>query len=152
MTGKAVDPIKRILENVEIIPESGCWIWMGTTNQSGYGIMSHNGKVKTVHRVSWAVHNEKMIPEGMCVCHKCDVRTCANPSHLFIGSHKDNSQDMSRKGRAKNQNSLRDVCHKGHLLDEANTYTYPSGKRKCKTCRATQEKVRYYQLKQESSA
>ncbi|HBR21586.1 MAG TPA: hypothetical protein DD713_03315 [Nitrospiraceae bacterium] len=39
------------------------------------------------------------IPEGMLVCHTCDIERCGNPEHLFLGTHKDNTQDAINKGR-----------------------------------------------------
>ena len=91
-------PLKETFhEKYEIITETGCWIWMGATS-NGYGVASDNGKTQPAHRYSWELHNGP-IPEGMQVCHKCDVKPCVNPDHLFIGTQKDNMHDAMRKGR-----------------------------------------------------
>lgn len=76
-----------------------CWIWVGAKIQkSSYGVINVNGKPKLTHRVSYELAFGD-IPDGMCVLHRCDVKPCVNPSHLFIGTKKDNSRDMVEKGR-----------------------------------------------------
>jgi hypothetical protein len=77
---------------------TGCWIWTGFMNYSGYGMATVHQKAMRAHRYSWIIHKGD-IPKGMCVLHKCDNRGCVNPSHLWIGSHADNMRDMCRKGR-----------------------------------------------------
>jgi hypothetical protein len=75
-------------------PNSGCWLWTGALFGSGYGAF----KRQHAHRFSWEMHYGP-IPEGLLACHKCDVRCCVNPEHLFIGTYSDNANDMVRKGR-----------------------------------------------------
>lgn len=62
------------------------------------------------HRASWLVHRGP-IPKGMQVLHRCDVKTCVNPDHLWIGTQKDNIADMMAKGRANNTNKSRGEQH-----------------------------------------
>jgi hypothetical protein len=83
-------------------PMSGCWLWEGAVCSGGYGCIGETGtrKVLAAHRVSWELHNGK-IPDGKWVLHRCDVRPCVNPEHLFLGTLQDNMDDMVSKGRSK---------------------------------------------------
>jgi len=75
-----------------------CWLWVAGVNRQGYGKFSLDGKTQRANRVSWEIHNDS-IPDGLCVLHKCDNTSCVNPDHLFLGTNKDNTQDMLAKGR-----------------------------------------------------
>lgn len=76
-----------------------CWYWRGSHTNLGYGVVAAAGE-KRAHRAAWVLWNGP-IPKGMNVLHKCDVRCCVNPDHLFLGTHTDNMRDMTRKGRGK---------------------------------------------------
>lgn len=86
---------KQIQHHFIPVTETGCWIWLGGIDRKGYGYMSGNAKA---HRVSFEFHKGD-IPTGLSVCHKCDVPSCINPSHLFIGTTADNMADKKRKNR-----------------------------------------------------
>lgn len=81
-------------------PNSGCWLWIGACDSVGYGNFRIKNKSWKAHRFSWTIHNG-IIPDGLFVLHKCDVRPCINPNHLFLGTHLDNMRDMHAKGRAR---------------------------------------------------
>jgi hypothetical protein len=86
-------------------PDS-CWNWKGNTATNyGYGRFWKNGNHVVAHRLMYEIENGE-IPDGFEICHYCDTPSCVNPHHLFIGTHKQNMQDMSDKGRARNRYSI----------------------------------------------
>lgn len=78
-----------------------CWIWQAYCDAHGYGQMEFNKKLIGTHRYSWIISFGE-IPKGLYVLHKCDNPSCVRPSHLFIGTQKDNGIDMMKKGRGGN--------------------------------------------------
>jgi len=78
---------------------TGCWNWVGYINEGGYGVCYCRSDHHRVHRLSYTLYRGS-IGDGLCVCHTCDNRRCFNPDHLFLGTHQDNMDDMTKKGRA----------------------------------------------------
>jgi hypothetical protein len=80
------------------VDKTECILWGWSTNTQGYPVKWDNGRTRSVTRLIWAEHNGP-IPEGMCVCHKCDTPRCVNPDHFFLGTYRDNFMDSILKGR-----------------------------------------------------
>lgn len=93
-----------------------CWEWTASCHKtSRYGRFKFQGLYRQAHRVSWEIANDQ-IPDGLFVLHKCDNRKCVNPSHLFLGTHQDNMDDMVAKKRNQ-KNTFRIVADYTRLTE-----------------------------------
>jgi hypothetical protein len=112
-----------------------CWLW--TAGVKGrYGSFSYNGKDVAAHRWIYEHHNGE-IPKGLVVMHTCDNTLCVNPSHLVLGTQRDNMMDMVIKGRHGRYNANKTHCSKGHEYTEDTVYVLSSrpNVRYCKVCK-----------------
>jgi hypothetical protein len=80
-------------------PNTGCWFWLGEVHTDGYGRINIQDKNYRVHRIAYAVHKGP-IPRDLNVLHRCDAPLCVNPAHLYLGTKKQNVDDMMARGRA----------------------------------------------------
>jgi hypothetical protein len=103
----------------------GCWIFRGSKTSWGYG----NLGTAMAHRVSWE-HFNGPIPDGLYVCHRCDVPACCNPAHLWLGSAQENNADRDAKGRHHDL----EFCTRGHPRS-LHTIIRSDGRRRCHLCK-----------------
>jgi hypothetical protein len=117
-----------------VIPmPNGCIEWGGSRVAGKYGQIKSGPKMLKAHRVAWELTHGP-IPDGLMVCHHCDNPPCVNVDHLFLGTGKDNQQDMVRKGRKADHNSPKTHCPRGHAYDAENTHRTKDGRRICRSC------------------
>jgi len=100
MFGKIPERLEKYSERVT---ESGCQIWIGAVQRNERGCLRNERKaLEAAHRLSYRVaKNLEKIPYGLHVLHRCDVGSCINPTHLFLGTPLDNIRDMDEKGRRR---------------------------------------------------
>jgi hypothetical protein len=113
---------ERLRNKIEVTED--CWLWKASKFPNGYGQHKCDNKNWKAHRFVYTLLVGP-IPEDLSVLHRCDVRGCVNPAHLWVGTHQDNMDDSAAKGRKggeANPNSkltesdikeIRDLCRSG---------------------------------------
>lgn len=96
---------EQILSNIQY-QENGCWLWVGTKPEiTGYikvkrTIFGKEFRVYSAHQLSYIVFNGEY-NRALLICHKCNIRNCVNPGHLYAGTAKQNQEDKARAGSVK---------------------------------------------------
>ena len=153
-----------------VIDDSGCWLWTGQLTTNGYAQAYYRNKHVLLHRVAYERSHDVKVDSRTYVCHTCDVKTCINPDHLWLGSPKQNMEDKVRKGRHHEQMAERPPykrdwkpkglpppaqrtrCPQGHPYSGDNLYVNPyDGRRECRACRR-EAVARIYRRKREHAA
>jgi hypothetical protein len=103
--GRPLD--QRFWRYVSCEPNSGCWLWDGACDRKGYGqLRLGTGALRYATHIALELAGREL-PLGMLACHRCDVPSCVNPDHLFVGTPLDNTTDMIVKGRFTYDPALR---------------------------------------------
>lgn len=85
----------------KVLKSPGCWEWIAAKQHSGYGKFYCKKRLRLAHRVAYEMVHHVTLPRSAAVLHKCDVRSCVRPNHLFLGTQKMNMADASQKGRLR---------------------------------------------------
>ena len=94
----------------------GCWIWIGSKKRNGYGRTNHGSKSKIASRFSYELFIGPIEDKKM-ICHTCDIPSCVNPEHLWVGSAIENMMDMVDKGRQYSKLTPTDVFKIRTMID-----------------------------------
>jgi len=133
-----MDDPKQFWARVDISEDDECWEWKRGKFYDGYGQVKWNGHGTRAHRVAWELIYGPIL-EGLLVCHTCDNPPCCNPSHLFLGTQKDNIQDAIHKGRMLNEEQRRKISEDMRETILGNEYMlgkHHSEESKCKMSEA----------------
>ncbi len=122
--------IERILSRVERVTESGCWIYMGSLDGTGYGRIQKRKRSYATHRVTYE-HFKGQIPDGLQIDHLCRVRCCCNPDHLEAVTGQVN---VLRGQTVPARRAAVTHCPAGHEYTPENTRLSKRRQRSCRAC------------------
>ena len=126
---------KERLEKYTLKLSCGCWIWIGYTDKGGYGVSWDGQRKMQAHRLSYQLHKNRIISEGLQLDHLCRNRSCVNPDHLEEVTNQENCR-RGLTGIASGQKQKNKThCSKGHPFSDKNTTYEKNGKRHCKICK-----------------
>jgi hypothetical protein len=133
--------------------DTNCWVMTKGFTNKGYGRLPFEWEGRLASRYSYYLNVDTNFDRSKHVCHHCDNPPCVRPSHLFLGTAKDNMQDMSRKKRSRGHKITH--CPQGHEYTKENTYVrQDNGRRTCLTCKRKQDlvnqKKKYYKNHEKS--
>lgn len=129
----------RFLDKIQYEPTTGCWLWMGSYFSRSGRPQYHwrAGNEVLAQRVSYCLFKGSIPrtsnPHDTEICHTCDTIECVNPDHLWLGTSKQNTQDMLKKGRQRKAKFKSHCCH-GHPFNSENLYVCSKGYRYCRLC------------------
>lgn len=133
---KRATVVERLMDQTIKSP-SGCWLWTGTLNHQGYGVVSYEGRSRSTHRAGYT-QLKGPIPEGLTLDHLCRVRHCWNPDHLEPVTMREN---LMRGDTWTAINSAKTHCKWGHEFNEANTYNRKDRVgRECRICMSNRQR------------
>jgi hypothetical protein len=117
--------------------ENGCWLWIGSLSNAGYGRFDGGAAFRAAHKTRIAHRLAFMaikgaIPEGLTLDHLCRNRACVNPDHLDPCPIGENVR------RSPVWNGNKTHCPAGHQYTNDNVKVSSRGERCCKTCRNQQ--------------
>lgn len=98
--------------------QNGCITWNGSKSSLGYGSAYHDGHARLVSRLIYAMSYPNTKMDGLLVLHRCDNPPCINIDHLYLGTHKQNSQDMVRRGRQRHSGYIGSLSPFAKLKEE----------------------------------
>jgi hypothetical protein len=112
------------------VDTNDCWLFAGSINFYGYGVIFSDGKVIVAHRAVYE-HFIGLQPKELLCDHLCRVRSCINPDHIEMV---DNATNILRGEAPSAKNARKTECLRGHPFDEENTCILATGSRRCRKC------------------
>lgn len=133
--------LKRMMERVAVVPESGCWIWTGSTGGAGYGTARWQRKLWRAHRLMFLLHGNEL-RQGLELDHVCRVKLCVNPRHLEQVTHTENMRRSPVIQAHLERRRTKPFCKHGHERTPDNILRDRHGMGRCRECNILRLRVR----------